>query len=54
MKRMNIYHREVFLFGNIKDSHRKESKFTQSVAIAKRKNINFTGIQLIMKFNGIT
>ena len=38
----------------IKNSLRKASKFTQSEAINKRKNLNNTGVPLTMKFSGIT
>ena len=42
-----------FPVSTIKNSLRKASKFTQSEAINKRKNLN-TGIPLTMKFSGIT
>ena len=38
----------------IKNSVRRASKFTQSEAINKRKNLNNTGVTLNMKFSGIT
>ena len=38
----------------IKNSLRKASKFTQSEAINKRKNVNNTGVALTMKFSSIT
>ena len=43
-----------FPLNTIKNSLRKASKFTQSEAINKRKNLNSTGVPLTMKFSGIT
>ena len=37
----------------IKNSLQKASKFTQSEAVNKRKNLNNTGVPLTMKFSGI-
>ena len=51
--------RLVYIYGtrrgqHVKNSLQKASKFTQSEAINKRKNLNNTGISLTMKFSGIT
>ena len=43
-----------FPVNTIKNSHRRASKFTQSEAINKRKNLNNTGVPLTMKFSSIT
>ena len=43
-----------FSVNTIKNSLRGASKFTQSEAINKRKNLNNTGVHLTMKFSGIT
>ena len=43
-----------FPVNTIKNSLRKASKFTQSEASNKRKNLNNTGVPLTMKFSGIT
>ena len=43
-----------YTVNTIKKSFQKASKFTQSEAINKRKNLNNTGVPLTMKFSGIT
>ena len=43
-----------FPVNTIKNSLRKTSRFTQSEAINKRKNLNNTAVSLTMKFSGIT
>ena len=43
-----------FPVNTIKSSLRKASKFTQSEAINKRKNLSNTGVPLTMKVSGIT
>ena len=49
-----FFSQKGFPVNTIKNSLRKASKFTQSEAINKRKNLNNTGVPLTMKFSGIT
>ena len=50
----DFFSQRRFPVNTIKNSLRKASKFTQSEAINKRKNLNNTGVPLTMKFSGIT
>ena len=49
-----IFSQRGFPVNTIKHSLRKASKFTQSEAISKRKNLNNTGVPLTMKFSDST
>ena len=50
----DFFSKRGFPVDTIKNSHRKASKFTQSEAINKIKNLNNTGVRLTIKFSGIT